>query len=359
MHSTTSFRRAKDAVQAVASGQGCWLDVIRTARDFLGADSASFVCHDKASQTVRYLEHVGVDEQAVIEYGQHFFQYDDSRRRYWYAPAGTWSDSCAEREHETAHDRLFWTDFMLPHQMRQLTGVVVCNDDEVMCGLSVQRTRVSTPSHAHADHLAEYGRLLTHAYAARRLAAQRGMDLLGQVLDGGRESYLVCRSDGYVQACMPALEALLCGDSYLSLQARRLVHREPAWQARLLAGIRQVAATGRPAMLAMPDGWGRSLRVAMRPVDNDLNQGLSDCVGMRVERRNIFDVPNAEMLAELFALTPAEARLCHHLAAGLTVDDCSKVLEVSLHTLRKQLSAILRKTGCTRQAELMRLVTTL
>ncbi|QUN27571.1 hypothetical protein KB879_26460 [Cupriavidus sp. KK10] len=57
----------------------------------------------------------------------------------------------------------------------------------------------------------------------------------------------------------------------------------------------------------------------------DLNQGLSTAVGVRVERRSIFDMPRPT-LVDLFGLSPAEVRLCRHLVAGLTIDDCGEQL---------------------------------
>lgn len=57
----------------------------------------------------------------------------------------------------------------------------------------------------------------------------------------------------------------------------------------------------------MPDGWGRSYRLALHRVGSALSQGLSAGVGIRIERRSIFDVPSAGVLDKHFSL----ARLRH------------------------------------------------
>jgi DNA-binding CsgD family transcriptional regulator/PAS domain-containing protein len=58
-------------------------------------------------------------------------------------------------------------------------------------------------------------------------------------------------------------------------------------------------------------------------------------------------------LTRLFGLTPAEADLAVGLADGLTITEIATLRRVSVNTLRVQLRALLRKTGTSRQAELV------
>jgi DNA-binding CsgD family transcriptional regulator len=66
--------------------------------------------------------------------------------------------------------------------------------------------------------------------------------------------------------------------------------------------------------------------------------------------------PSADLLNGLFDLSPAETRLVRHLARGTTVSEVASATGVSVATLRTQLSSIFAKTGTTRQAELLTLV---
>lgn len=68
------------------------------------------------------------------------------------------------------------------------------------------------------------------------------------------------------------------------------------------------------------------------------------------------DSPSAELLAGLFDLTPAEARVARALVEGRTVDDAAAESGVSRETVRTQLRAVLAKTGTSRQAELVGLL---
>ena len=64
------------------------------------------------------------------------------------------------------------------------------------------------------------------------------------------------------------------------------------------------------------------------------------------------------LLAQLYGLTPAEARLAQLLASGISIKEASEKLNVSQNTLRTQLKSIFSKTDVNRQSELVRLLLT-
>ena len=62
-------------------------------------------------------------------------------------------------------------------------------------------------------------------------------------------------------------------------------------------------------------------------------------------------------LAEAFDLTPSESMLAVAMLEGATVSDYARARAVSRYTVRNQLSAVMRKTGTARQADLVALLT--
>jgi len=66
--------------------------------------------------------------------------------------------------------------------------------------------------------------------------------------------------------------------------------------------------------------------------------------------------PGADLLAGLFDLTPAEARIARALTEGLTLQDAATRYGLSLETVRSQLKSVLSKTGTHRQTELVALL---
>ena len=68
------------------------------------------------------------------------------------------------------------------------------------------------------------------------------------------------------------------------------------------------------------------------------------------------NAPPAELIRSLFDLSPAEARVARHLAAGATVAEIAATDQVSSNTVRTQVRGVLEKTGCRRQAEIVALL---
>lgn len=63
------------------------------------------------------------------------------------------------------------------------------------------------------------------------------------------------------------------------------------------------------------------------------------------------------LLCQLYQLTVAEARLVTALSAGQTLDEHADAAGITRETARWYLKQVLAKTGCHRQGELVRLLT--
>jgi len=90
-------------------------------------------------------------------------------------------------------------------------------------------------------------------------------------------------------------------------------------------------------------------------------------IPLKGDRRELFDgglalavfapagspnVPDCDLIRELFDLTAAEARVAAQLAAGRSVEEIAGAHRVSQSTVRSQTKSILQKVGAHRQAEL-------
>ena len=95
-------------------------------------------------------------------------------------------------------------------------------------------------------------------------------------------------------------------------------------------------------------------------------------IPIRLSARDIFDrcvaaliltpvalpqAPPVELVRSLFDLTPAEARVARDLACGKTVEDIAVDCGVSENTVRTHVRGVLQKTGRSRQAEVVALLT--
>jgi DNA-binding CsgD family transcriptional regulator len=94
--------------------------------------------------------------------------------------------------------------------------------------------------------------------------------------------------------------------------------------------------------------------VPIRGLSRDIFQR---CAGVLVMMPVTFpEAPPVEMIRSLFDLTPAEARIARSLTTGETVETIATNTGVSRNTVRTQLQGVLQKTGCSRQAEVVALL---
>jgi DNA-binding CsgD family transcriptional regulator len=66
--------------------------------------------------------------------------------------------------------------------------------------------------------------------------------------------------------------------------------------------------------------------------------------------------PPVELVQSLFDLTPTEARVARNLASGKTTEDIASDSGVAVSTVRTQVRSVLEKTGCSRQVEVISLL---
>ena len=63
-------------------------------------------------------------------------------------------------------------------------------------------------------------------------------------------------------------------------------------------------------------------------------------------------------LVSVYGLTPSEAQVAISIANGRSIDDIAKISNHSVHTIRSQLKSTFKKTGVSRQSELIKLLLT-
>lgn len=95
--------------------------------------------------------------------------------------------------------------------------------------------------------------------------------------------------------------------------------------------------------------WGNNLRFDLGALD------VPVAVLFLTDLERPIEAPY-EILMRGFGLTPTEAKVLECLVAGRTVRQTAEDLNISEHTVRQHLKVLFDKTGCHRQAELIRLV---
>lgn len=149
----------------------------------------------------------------------------------------------------------------------------------------------------------------------------------------------------------------------LSVRSGRLVAREAG--ATLQSAISRSIAIARgelhdpPAAFAIQRaGARRPLQVLVAPIRTgrpELPIGIA-CAAVFIDDPDRAPKVPTAMLRTFYSLTPAEARFAALLLTGCSVQDASAALEITLNTARTHLKRIFDKTGTSRQADLVRLL---
>ena len=166
------------------------------------------------------------------------------------------------------------------------------------------------------------------------------LDCEGQVLHCNQAARHMCLSGSPIFEIFAHLQS-----TTQDTRLRTLIRRAAGQDGKRQAGWLRLDATQSQVLLVTP-----------APVDTGYNPHFNKPLVLLALLENRLPSP---LLSELFQLSPAEHRLAELLTQGLTLEGCAARLNVSINTVRTQLRALFRKTGTTRQAQLIKLFTRL
>jgi DNA-binding CsgD family transcriptional regulator len=178
---------------------------------------------------------------------------------------------------------------------------------------------------------------------------------LSDYLFNDETTVIAVDADLNVMCSMSNAATLLGNKAGLSIRNGRLMHEDAKVQQGFRLSLAKALAYGRRGTVVVPGSWGHAWHVVITPEASIAFSSPPRAV-MRIERRHIFRRPEVETLQSVLGLSQAEARMLCELICGHSVNECAGILDVSVTTVRKHLAATLKKTCCSRQSELMRLV---
>ena len=181
---------------------------------------------------------------------------------------------------------------------------------------------------------------------------------------------LVDEALGIVHANTAAEALLSVGDAICSHAGQLLAVAQPRSQAALADALARIAHGGNDALgqrgigipIARKQGAAAPLVAHVLPLQGgELRAGLSQRARAAIfvaDAAASLNTP-AQALALLYDLTPAEARIFELVAAGGTPAAIAARLGLARSTVKSHLLRLFEKTGCHRQADLIRLAAAL
>ena len=209
-------------------------------------------------------------------------------------------------------------------------------------------------------------RLLPHVQRAKRISANndklRGeRDAACAVLQRLPFAIILLNPMGKVLLLNAKAQVLLKSDLGLIYQNGSLVASDPQDDAKLSKLISDVssldhrARSGGVVQLQIRGQMEQAQPITLLIVPAKPEQGGVLDASAAIFISNSESQPNisADVIASVFSLTPAEARLTQALVCGKSLEQAAFSLGISLHTVRSSLKNIFSKTDTHRQAELV------
>lgn len=158
---------------------------------------------------------------------------------------------------------------------------------------------------------------------------------------------------------------LLDGSHGLSVVQQRLVaanaRDNAAMQQRIQKALKATPAETPTLVEAMSvGGFARDQRLSLliRPVSGveEARPGKTPAVAVFLRDTQGSSQASADLIRQLYDLTPTETSVAMLLADGLTTEEVAQALGIRLNTVRVHLRAVFAKTGVDRQSALVRLL---
>jgi DNA-binding CsgD family transcriptional regulator len=302
--------------------------------------------------------HTGPD--AAEAYRDHFAALDPYRPLIDALPVGGWSSCAAFFDDRFVAHNAFYNEYLIPRGIRYMAAARLLARDRFDVYLGVHRGPRQAPfGHHELQRLEHIGRHLGRAAGAyldvthTRLGHALGLGTLEQIA----KPTLLVDVDGHVLYANPSAEAALRAGSFIAQRQGRLAAATSADADRLQALVERATrhqAGGEMRLAAPAAGAVVTVTPAGRTMTLHSLAPTAVAVVMLHDPRGA--VPPASRLQSGFGLTKAEAALARGLIAGQRLTEIATGRRVSIETVRTQLRALFRKTGTTRQPDLVRVL---
>ncbi len=353
---TLAFRRAFEAVHQLTDPAPPWADILATAREMVGAESASLIVFDQNRKLI-HLSESGFTEQCSRDYSSYFFSRDvleqDARSRR----PGVWLDT-AEIYSRTELGRTeFYADFMVKHHMDQILSLVIESGPHCHAAIGFQRSTVDPEGKYRltTGEYSKYFKILKSQLVHRQKANVIGLQAVESAFSSFSEAIFLLSGPATVISMSPLAAENLGDSNGFSVCSGKLQHPDRSVQSLFCANCMQTLSDGRRRGMAVTIGWGNVLVIDIVLAPARLCWFGDSLVLVRMHRESAFSSLDVERLITAFRITRAEAEVLSSLCAGHSVKEIATLRNASVATIRKQVATLMVKMDCCRQAELVRL----
>lgn len=348
-----------DRIYDAAVGASTWSGVAQALEHSLNGPTAIFVQRDRPVEVLAMCCNTLNEEAKAQQYLTHYWTEDRAMQRIRNYPSDdVVLDQSLIDDRERSRSA-FYGEFLEQTKSHRGLYAPVLRQDDATTVVSVMRSR------SFGDYDAEelrFVRLLQphfqrglRVFNELRRARLAEKAALATLSDGG-VGILFTTAQGALQFATPLAEQQLA-DGALTVAKGRLRANTPAASQRLNAAIAAAAqrsgGIGADLQLPLADGAG-TVQVAVAPARQAGGLIASEPLAMVIVGQTQPSSIDEDRARAAFGLTPAEARLLSALVSGERLADFADRSGVSVNTAKTHLARLFRKTGETRQADLIR-----
>lgn len=257
---------------------------------------------------------------------------------------------------------------LAPNNIFHMLGVDIRNPDGLWANLRFTRSRQQPPFGSAEKELCKA--LIPHMTRALRIynrisELESERMIYAEAMTQLAMATILLDEDRAIVSTNPAADYLLARkDGFDVLEGRLLLQSKPQHKrfCQIMEEVVQAQRLGEidlaRAMLVDAEVSQSQFSLIVRPTPAaDRPASAADpVIAVFIRSPNQPVEASAELLRELFGLTPAESKLAVLLTNGFTIESASEKLDISHHTARAHLRSIFSKTNVSRQSQLVRLI---
>ncbi len=363
-----------DQIYSAAVDDTLWPTVLGEFRTLLDCEGSTLFFTDNRLRPIDSFFGSNVTPEAVSSYQSYYHSVDIRLHRSIPNAIGkivTDGDLVTEAE-VNGHE--FYQDFLRPIGHRYIVSSILDLGDGAFAFASCHRGL--TQDHADQQTLEQAALLVPHLHRGLQLRRRLGsvkacehaalevLNRLGQAVFLISEQGRVIWQNSIGSRLIEQRDGLATGDGELRTDAPKTTNELSALIRSAIDAVSKPRKAPGGLMTISRPSLRRAYQVLVTPLAKasalDLTTSIRDSipvVAVFIVDPEINSAPRAQVLAKLYHLTPAEAKLATALASGMSIKTYADQEQRSVHYVRWLLKQVEAKTDTRRMADLIRLLT--
>ena len=351
-----------------------WPVLLQLLADSMHSKAAVFrvsdVVNDQALMGVTF----GHDDAYLKSYREHYIHDDPYRPVLKRFPSGKFYPGQVAISYKEAEKHEFFNDMLVRNGMYYTLGGFAMRDHSLAYQVVVQRGKES--GDFSQEEIDQFNRLIPHFQCAFKInqhiaKIEHHCEIIEESLDQLSIGVLLIDEEGVAFHLNKKADEIIAAQEGLSLVSGRLVASSLSESSRLQQIISNAIghltdggmAVGEAMSLINSSVGMKPLSILVTPLNAKNREQLSflnrrASAAVFIGSPSQTEQPNVDIIRMLYGLTEAEARLTSALAMGHNLNEICSFYRISIHTARSHLKTVFEKTGCSRQAELVKLILT-